>query len=282
MAVEIPVFCVERHSYVRGVARSFSLADLQWLVERPQRVERKQQADLFIAAVLKEPYICAKNVTHVTMIGLDFDDGVTFPQVTEWFRRCRFAWLAHTTFSHRPEHHKLRVLIPFAEPCPVVLWRSLWNWFAGQVKGYADAQCKDVTRRYFVPCTREPEQYAWATGALENIFDWRLLNLAPEPRTRADFSAPPTEIAGRSYARLAGLNAEMTSAAGSRHDALLKGALKGHWMEAQGLIAAHNWQAEVRAAGDTLGKDQREVERLIRWVERRAAIRRAAADDIGF
>ena len=38
----------------------------------------------------------------------------------------------------------------------------------------------------------------------------------------------------------------------------------------------------VRAAGDTLGKDKREVERLIRWVERRAAIRRAAADDIGF
>jgi uncharacterized protein (DUF927 family) len=89
------------------------------------------------------------NVEAVYMAVLDVDDGTPNEELLERFSG--FNYLAHSSFSHRPEHNKYRVIVPLTEPVPASEWSSVWkrlNQFAG---GKNDASVKDASRLYFMP-----------------------------------------------------------------------------------------------------------------------------------
>ena len=90
-----------------------------------------------------------ENVEHIYMAVLDVDDGTPYETLLERFSG--FSYLAHSSFSHKSEHHKYRVIVPLAEPVHASEWDSVWarfNQFAG---GKNDASVKDASRLYFMP-----------------------------------------------------------------------------------------------------------------------------------
>jgi hypothetical protein len=69
--------------------------------------------------------------------------------------------LAHTTWKHGVEApegtSRGRIIIPFERPIPPHDWANVWHWWEAafaQVGATIDPACKNIGRRYFLPCTR--------------------------------------------------------------------------------------------------------------------------------
>lgn len=62
----------------------------------------------------------------------------------------------HTTWSHRPEAPRYRLVLPLARPVPAALWSQAWAWAAAKTTG-ADPACKDPSRLYFRPSLPAPD-----------------------------------------------------------------------------------------------------------------------------
>jgi hypothetical protein len=60
-------------------------------------------------------------------------------------------WIAHTTWSHRPEAPRWRVVVPLARPVPVSGWHKVWQRARAALCPEADPSCKDASRQYFLP-----------------------------------------------------------------------------------------------------------------------------------
>lgn len=76
------------------------------------------------------------NVTAITGLSLDIDDGDTFNR--DKLKDLPFAYYAHSTFSNSAENPRMRILIPFAKK----LVRSDYPGFVGV--GYSDKDIKTV------------------------------------------------------------------------------------------------------------------------------------------
>jgi hypothetical protein len=94
-----------------------------------------------------------KNAIEVSCLVYDIDDGLT--NINTW--RCfnRYSLMAHTSFSHRPEHPKYRIILPLAKPIPARDWdraciaaEDMWDALVGIGKPDMKA-LKDVARVYF-------------------------------------------------------------------------------------------------------------------------------------
>lgn len=103
---------------------------------------------------MSAPRRLAANVAAVTMLVLDCDRGESLDTLealgSEYVR------IGHTSWSHRPAHSKVRLVFPFASPCPVEHWPRVWDaaaqWAAAQGVTI-DAATKDPSRLYFLPAT---------------------------------------------------------------------------------------------------------------------------------
>lgn len=91
----------------------------------------------------------SEGVTHVSCLVLDYDAGVPIPEATsvwnDWFH------LFHTTWSHTPEHPKLRVILPLAAACPAHRFEALWDWAHGRAGGDIDRRLSGVAATYALP-----------------------------------------------------------------------------------------------------------------------------------
>ncbi len=95
-----------------------------------------------------------KNVVAVSLLVLDYDEGITIPEAHELWSR--WPHLIHTSWSHTPETHKFRVVLPLASPMPAELWERTWLWAHRHDGGRSDEKCKDASRMYFCPALRHP------------------------------------------------------------------------------------------------------------------------------
>lgn len=84
-------------------------------------VDDKAHADFFIGVEFnadgiknerKQVKRCADNVMGVYFIILDYDDGTVLDQLRSQLSEHNY--LLYTTFSHKPEHHKFRVILPLS------------------------------------------------------------------------------------------------------------------------------------------------------------------------
>jgi len=57
----------------------------------------------------------------------------------------------HTTWSHRPDAPKGRLIIPLTTPVPADEWPDTWRRARAALCPEADPQCKDASRQYFLP-----------------------------------------------------------------------------------------------------------------------------------
>lgn len=105
----------------------------------------------------------AADVAWVHCLVMDYDGGTTIEQAMSRWEP--WEYVLHTSWSHSPEHHKVRVVLPLLEPVDAAIWREVYtetlSWDAERsglseedaaTAGLrADPACKDPSRMYYVP-----------------------------------------------------------------------------------------------------------------------------------
>jgi hypothetical protein len=93
------------------------------------------------------------NAQEITCLVYDVDDGDT--PFSTWQLFCDWWVIAHTSFSHKPQHHKYRIILPLQKPIPEKDWDlahqaafTLWGDIVG--RGEPDIKAlKDKARMYY-------------------------------------------------------------------------------------------------------------------------------------
>lgn len=126
----------------------------------------------------------AANVKQITAAVFDVDDGLL--TVRELFD----AWpgvsrIVHSSWSHRVEHPKGRLVVLLGSPIPIEHWvrARIRLWTLARRRGISpDRAASDASRMYFLPALRAPDAPFAAYTDLESpplAVDWAAL---PDPR----------------------------------------------------------------------------------------------------
>src|SRR5579883_806769 len=214
----------------------------------------------------------AKNVEAVSCIVLDDDSsGLSTEQVAAVY--AGVAGVVHTSFSHRPEHPKHRIVLRLSRDVSADEHARVWTWVRDRAaaRGHAlDEATKDPSRLWYVPAHREGGSYAWAPLEGDELdVDAALVSTpaeaappAPAPRT----AAPASSEARHSAA--AKLLAGAWPATGSRHETkkALAGALwRDGWPEPDALAFLRETYEHLQSA------DGGQLETVVRSTYERAA-----------
>lgn len=129
----------------------------------------------------------SEDVTHVSCLVLDYDDGTRVEQAIDawqpWFH------IVHTTWSHQHAAHRFRIVVPLAEPIAAAHWASLWTWAEARAEHKIDPSCKGLARTYALPCTAAPRAERIAFTHAGAIFNPVLEGILPSA------GAPPRDVA---------------------------------------------------------------------------------------
>lgn len=99
--------------------------------------------------------LCSENVTHISCMVYDIDDGLRFEEHSSFHH---WQYIAYTSPSNTWAHHKWRLVIPFEEPIPAQYWPWVWKHMIREFQKYTnsllnggnvDMVCSDPRRFYF-------------------------------------------------------------------------------------------------------------------------------------
>ena len=95
---------------------------------------------------------CKGDAEWITCLVYDIDDGAT--PFSTWQLFTEWNVIAHTSFSHKPQHHKYRVILPLGQPIPACDWDrahlgaiELWRKLVGQ-RSITKDEKKDLSLLY--------------------------------------------------------------------------------------------------------------------------------------
>ena len=129
------------------------------------------------------------HVQSLSCLVLDYDESTTLAagldRWSDWYR------ILHTSWSHKPEGHRFRVVLPLSRDVDPDEYTRLWAW-ANLYSDYEiDRACKDVSRAWALPAV-ELADPTHQTRFYATVEDGPLLTpdevmLPPEPK----FEPPP-------------------------------------------------------------------------------------------
>lgn len=124
-----------------------------WLTTTKGKHTDKKSLPLWSPTVFSSEYRSKSGAQEITCLVYDIDDGIS--PFDTWRLFASYYVIAHTSFSHKPNHHKYRIVLPLAKPIPVADWsrayqaaQNLWDSVVG--KGTPDQSAlHDAARVYF-------------------------------------------------------------------------------------------------------------------------------------
>ncbi len=130
-------------------------------------IKEKQKLPLWSPTIFRNQKRSGQNADRIYFLVYDIDDG--FTPFDTWRLFHEYHVIAHTSFSHKPHHHKYRIILPLLNPIPAYDWnrasvaaKALWDVIVGA--GEPDSSAlNDRARAYFrygVPMTPSPEMTA--------------------------------------------------------------------------------------------------------------------------
>ena len=150
------------------------------------------------------------DVVHVSCLVLDYDKGLPFDEA-------QAAWLpwfhvAHSTWSHRVEKPKFRIILPMAAPVRADDWRGVWDWAEGLAGAWVDPAMKGRAATFALPAT--PDEAAERIAVLHDgaplldpVLEGLIQQPAPPAPPIADIDRPSSHfnggVAGHRYLELA-------------------------------------------------------------------------------
>ena len=90
----------------------------------------------------------------VALAVLDYDDGLDIRRAHRHWANLGCEHLIYSSFSHKKEHHKFRVILPLDQPIAPDAWGNAWLHLRdlAAIDGHSiDRSCKDASRMYYTP-----------------------------------------------------------------------------------------------------------------------------------
>lgn len=113
------------------------------------RVWDKRTMPMWSPVLLNPARRAKRNVVSASCLVLDYDDGTPLDEATQtwdpWYR------VLHTSWSHRPDHHKFRVVMPLSRDVTPEEYATLWRWAEWHCDRAIDKACKDISRAWLRP-----------------------------------------------------------------------------------------------------------------------------------
>lgn len=108
------------------------------------------------------------HAVEASCLVLDYDDGTTIDEaLLAWGQWCA---IVHTSWSHRPDHHKFRVVLPLDEDVTKDEYPTAWRWAEAHCDHAIDRHCKDISRAWVLPaCDLEDPTH-------QAVFEWRVVD----------------------------------------------------------------------------------------------------------
>ncbi|MBV9172811.1 MAG: hypothetical protein JOZ81_22305, partial [Chloroflexi bacterium] len=129
-------------------ARKISLRELVSLLTTFQQLTDKREGRCWSPAQYADGASTRGNAGVAAITALVFD----LDRVPPDHDRLKHAyWIGHTTWSHRLESPKWRVIVPLAEPVTAAKWAETWHRARLALCPEADPSCKDPSRAYWLP-----------------------------------------------------------------------------------------------------------------------------------
>ncbi len=129
---------------------TFEEYHLLYPTDKQQRSEEKDGPGWISVVFKPSEGRTNENVESVTGLALDIDTGeVKRELIEETLKELEF--FAHTTYSHKPENPKWRVIIPFNAPFTPSQVESVFNHFNDLFGGILDTCGKKPSQLYYLP-----------------------------------------------------------------------------------------------------------------------------------
>lgn len=123
------------------------------LFEEPSIVPTKQRLRGWAPAMYEaDSRADGKHAVSLSALVLEVDHGTTVDQAAALWDRFH-CWI-YTTFSHRLDGHRFRIVLPLAHPITPGDHASLWKWserFARRYGQEIDPSAKDAKRFWYLP-----------------------------------------------------------------------------------------------------------------------------------
>lgn len=224
----------------------------------------------------------ARHVEAVSCLVLDLDQGEPLKRARALIDSRRA--ILHTSWSHRPEFPKGRIVFPFAEPVPASKWPDVWTaaeTWARSAELTIDPATKDASRLYFLPAyprgDAERRSMFWAKAWDGEYLSWRWL-LVQYPRPAGRSFAPVmsagvrglpgqdrTEQRRRFAVRVIETRAEelATAAQGGRNQLAFRAGAAAAQLHVAGVLDLEEARAVLVSAAVASGLSQREADSAI-------------------
>ena len=187
-------------------------------------------------------------------------------------------WI-YTTWSHRPEQPRFRVIVPLSRAVSAAEYGLIWRWAATRCVevGHAiDEACRDASRLWFLPAVRPgcaaeyrlvPLQGGRWLDADAVIEEQRALEVPPPAPPRRERAASPTEDGAARYVRKAldgALDDLRRAPKGTRHNTIRAKAYHLGGLLHLGVLSADEIERELvgeaqRCGWDNLDKTKQTV-----------------------
>jgi hypothetical protein len=140
------------------------------------------------------------NVVELSALVLDYDDGCSIEEaIAPWMD---WPWMVHTSWSHRVDHPKFRLVLPLERAVPAALWPRVYAWAIEHGGGRMDQVTKDASRLFFLPARQTEahpfEFHVHVQGNLLCLDEADLPDLPEEKRVsraRTRIVRPPSHAA---------------------------------------------------------------------------------------
>jgi hypothetical protein len=151
-------------TFSRGRRTQYTWRDfIDTFVAQPEVVRDKRKVAGFSLGAFEGNRRALPRVEHVHALTLDFDEGdTTIRQAEQLFPKTKS--VIYTTFSHKPRHPKLRIILPFERPVDADEYARIWDWAASKITkaGHAlDVSTRDASRFWYLPSHRPGAPYEW-------------------------------------------------------------------------------------------------------------------------
>ena len=163
----------------RGLSRAEALAKaVEQLCDGTRRFNKSKLPAFIPAQFVEGEPRSSEAVIDVHLAVLDYDDGSRIEDEVERWKD--HAFVLHTSWSHRPEHHKFRIALPLVWPISREVWPRMFEFLRVKTCGRIDPQTKNPDRLFFLPAVPGPDAPWVAT-----INDAPWLDIRPDelPRT---------------------------------------------------------------------------------------------------
>lgn len=127
------------------------------------------------------------NIARLHIMAFDIDAGGDFDAAVKSVKSVGLCGVVYTSYSHKPEHHKFRVVlfltVPFIlqDKASIKRWKQLYEAVGTKLNLPYDKSCSDITRTFYFPNAPKDD-----TNARTEVVEGDLLDLAT-------FAAPATQ-----------------------------------------------------------------------------------------